>query len=185
MIQLERVVVCSLPLFLIFLDFSIFRLELALGKIIQVMKKNIEFSIFILKCAFHQLPWKHCVTRFLDRLTPLASGCESSWAHYTTWIQVLGRQLPGEVEARPPPPGAYDGSFSFIPHAYFRYFSYKVSASRSPGQCHIIRNYTASWGFCASYALSHGRDLSLPAVNQREQCCKFIATHADSNNTDG
>lgn len=73
-----------LPSFLKFLDSSIFRLEPALVKIIQVMKRNVHFSIFILlKCAFYQLPWKHCVTRFLDSLTPLrVPVVERWWAHY-------------------------------------------------------------------------------------------------------
>lgn len=61
-----------MPLFLTFLDFSIYRLEPALDQIIQVMKRNVQFSIFtLLKCAFSQLPWKHGVTGFLDSLTPL------------------------------------------------------------------------------------------------------------------
>lgn len=99
-----------MPFFRQFLDFSIFRPAPALDKIIQVMKRNVQFSVFILlKCAFYQLPWKHCVTRFLDSLTPLEFRLLSAGELITTWIQVLERQLPGKGEASLPPAGDRGG----------------------------------------------------------------------------
>lgn len=107
------------------------------------MKRNVHFSIFILlKCAFYQLPWKHCVTHFLDSLTPPEFRLLSAGELITTWIQVLERQLPGKVEASLP---RGTGGFRFIGCAYL---SYQVSSRPRPGRCHFVRSCSTPGGFC-------------------------------------
>lgn len=173
-----------LPLFLKFLDFSIFRLERALDKIIQVMKRNVQFSIFILlKCAFYQLPWKHCVTRFLDSLTPLEFRLLSAGELITTWIQVLERQLPRRVEASlPRGTGTGKGGLGLLgTHTS----ATRSAAAAAQGSVTLSAAAPLLRFLRASYMPSQGRDLTPPAASQGEWRCRFLATRADSNNTDG
>lgn len=77
---------------------------------------------------------------FLGESHSSSSGCESEGAHYNL-DQSPGKAVPRESGVQPLMGAGAWGRVSFILCAYF---SYKVSSSLSPGQCHIVHSCTTS-----------------------------------------
>lgn len=162
-----------------FLAFSIFRPEPALDKISHKEEECMVQYVEYPECASYQLPCKHGVTHFLGSLMLL---------EFRLWEPVSSSQLGPESQK-----ASSQGKWRLASHGgwapgheakFHKHTSAVWSAPASAWD--PVTESTAGphleVSVCVLHIFARWRR---PAVSQREWCCQFLATHADSDNTDG